>query len=185
MAPDSRSKGLIIFYSRTGKTRTITGTMRDILGYHFQEIIDLKGRSGFLGYMSGIIDIFFRPITEIVPKEVNFDNYDFLLIGSPIWGNRFPPAITTFFNMARFTGKKVVLFATFGSHMKESILDKYSNFITDRGGKVIGTFKIKTRSKYLDTIKDEVKRILVENAERWNLPNRVKTPSQGLGTTIH
>jgi len=171
----SNHKILIIFYSRTGKTRIIAETIKDTLGGKLQEIIDLKDRSGFFGYMSGVIDIFFRPITEISPRELNLDHYDLLFIGSPIWGNKFPPAITTFFSMTRFSGKKVILFADFGSHMKESIFDKYCKFISNRGGEVIDTFKIKTRGKLFDTIKDEIKQILEENARRWNVQNKVDT----------
>jgi len=171
----SNHKILIIFYSRTGKTRIIAETIKDTLGVKLQEIIDLKDRTGFWGYMSGVIDIFFWPITEILPKEFNFDHYDLLLIGSPVWGNKFPPAITTFFSRAQFSDKKVVLFADFGSHMKESIFDRYRTLINERGGEVIDTFKIKTRGKCFDTIKNETKQILAENAGRWNVQNKVDT----------
>lgn len=168
MLSDTKHKVIIIFYSRTGKTRTIAATLRDTFGFHFQEVIDLKDRSGFIGYIGSLIDIFFRPITEIVPKETNFDNYDFLIIGSPIWGNRLPPAITTFFSTARFFGKKIILFINFGSHMKASLFDKYTKLINNCGGEVIGTLKIKTRGKLVDAIRNETKQIMQENIERWN-----------------
>jgi flavodoxin len=120
ISSNDNHNALTIFYSRTGKTRIIAETIKDTLGGKLQEIIDLKDRSGFRGYMSGVIDIFFQSITEISPRELNLDHYDLLFIGSPIWGNKFPPAITTFFSRAQFSDKKVVLFADFGSHIKKS-----------------------------------------------------------------
>lgn len=156
-------KGLVIFYTRTGRTRAIAEVVREMYAYELQEIIDLRDRSGLLGYISGVIDILFRPITEISPKELNLDSYNLLYIGAPIWGNRFPPAITTFFSTARFSGKKVVLFADFGSSMKDSIFAQYSKLISDRGGEVISTFKVKTRGKSIDAIKDETIQILRQN----------------------
>ncbi|MCX5886562.1 MAG: hypothetical protein NT096_11750 [Proteobacteria bacterium] len=160
---ENNLKGIVIFYTRTGKTRAIAEAISELYPYDLQEIIDLRDRSGLLGYISGVIDILFRPITEISPKELNLDSYNLLYIGAPIWGNRFPPAITTFFSTARFSGKKVVLFADFGSSMKDSIFAKHSKFISDRGGEVISTFKVKTRGKSIDAIKDETRQILRKN----------------------
>ena len=160
---ENNLKGNIIFYTRTGKTRAIAEAIRELYTYDLQEIIDLRDRSGLLGYISGVIDILFRPITEILPKELNLDSYNLLYIGAPIWGNRFPPAITTFFSTARFSDKKVILFANFGSGMKDSIFAQYSKLISDRGGEVISTFKVKTRGKSIDAIKDETRQILRNN----------------------
>jgi flavodoxin len=166
---ENNLKGNIIFYTRTGKTRAVAEAIKEVYAYDLQEIIDLRDRSGLLGYISGVIDILLRPITKISPKEINLDHYNLIYIGAPIWGNRFPPAITTFFSTARFLDKKVVLFADFGSSMKDSLFVKYGKLISDRGGEVIGTFKVKTRGKSIDAIKDEAKKILMKNAGRWNL----------------
>ena len=160
---ENNLKGNIIFYTRTGKTRAVAEAIKEVYAYDLQEIIDLRDRSGLLGYISGVIDILFRPITKISPKELNLDSYNLLYIGAPIWGNRFPPAITTFFSTARFSDKKVILFADFSSGMKDSIFAKHSKFISDRGGEVISTFKVKTRGKSINTLRNETRQILRNN----------------------
>ena len=47
-------------------------------------------------------------------KVENFDEYDFILIGFPIWYFAAPNIIETFVKDYDFTGKKVALFATSG-----------------------------------------------------------------------
>lgn len=51
----------------------------------------------------------------------NFDEYDLILIGFPIWYNAAPNIIETFVKSYDFSGKKIALFATSGgSDIKKS-----------------------------------------------------------------
>ena len=106
------AKALVIYYSRTGNTRTVAETIRDTYGCTVQEIEDMKDRSGFLGFIGGMIDVRRNPTTTINPATLNLEGYDLLFIGSPIWGMKYAPAITTFLHSTDFTSKKVVLFVT-------------------------------------------------------------------------
>jgi len=74
----------IIFYSRTGKTSIIAEIIKDSFGCNLQGIVDLKDRSGILGYISGVIDIWLRPLTEISPSVVDIKDYSLLFIGAPL-----------------------------------------------------------------------------------------------------
>ena len=55
-----------------------------------------------------------RKDVPIKDKVENFDEYDFILIGFPIWYFAAPNIIETFVKDYDFTGKKVALFATSG-----------------------------------------------------------------------
>ena len=162
-----KPKSLIIYYSRTGNTRAIAETFKEALQCDILEIKDLKDRSGFFGFIGGMIDVKKRPITEISPKEFNLKDYDLLLIGSPGWGMKFAPAITTFFNIADFTGKKVVLFCVTSARFKQASFDEYSKLISSKGGKVIDTFLIKTLWLDRNEMKGEAKKISNERAGKW------------------
>jgi len=160
-------RALIVFYSRTGNTKTVSETIRETLYCDIQEIKDLKDRTGMRGYISGMIDVRKNPITPVSPKVVNLKDYDLLFIGSPIWGMKFAPAITTFLNSADFEGKKVVLFATTSARMRQTAFDEYSELIHTKGGEVIDTFFIKTLWKDSSEIEEKAKNILAEKEGEW------------------
>ncbi|MCX5886571.1 MAG: hypothetical protein NT096_11795 [Proteobacteria bacterium] len=160
-------KVLTIFYSRTGKTRAIAETVKEVFRCEAQEIIDLKDRSGFWGYISGVIDILLHHSTEISPSIIKTEDYDLLFIGAPLWEGKFPPALTTFFRSAHYTGNKVILFASCGFRMKQSLFYEYSNHITKNGGEVIGYFHLRTRFKSIKALRKETENILAKNKERW------------------
>jgi hypothetical protein len=162
-----KPKALVVYYSRTGNTRAIAETVREVLGCDIQEIKDMKDRSGFFGYIGGMIDSKKNPITEISPRKVNIKDYDLLVIGSPGWGVKLTPAINTFINRTDFTGKKVILFGVASARIKQATLDEYSQVIISKGGKVIDTFIIKTLWINQDTMRAEAKKISTERREKW------------------
>jgi flavodoxin len=162
-----KPKALVVYYSRTGNTRAIAESVREVLGADIQEIKDMKDRSGFFGFIGGMIDSRKHPITEISPREVNIKDYGLIVIGSPGWGVKLTPAINTFISKTDFTGKKVVLFGVASARMQQKTLDEYSKVITSRGGKVINTFIIKTLFINREEMKAEAKKISTERAGKW------------------
>ena len=159
--------GLVIFYSRTGNTKTVAEVIAKTFDFHLQMIKDLKDRSGFFGFIGGMIDVRKNPITTISPETVNLDEYDVLFIGSPIWGMKFAPAITTFLEGTDFTGKKVILFTTTSSRMKQTVFDQYSQLIHKKGGTVIDTFFLKTFWKESEEIEKEAQEMVSAKKELW------------------
>ena len=162
-----KPKALVVYYSRTGNTKAIAESVREVLGADIQEIKDMKDRSGFFGYIGGMIDSKKNPITEISPKEVNIRDYDLIVIGSPGWGVKLTPAINTFIDRTDFTGKKVILFGVASARIQQKTLDEYSKVITSRGGKVIDTFIIKTLWLDRNEMKGKAKKISIERAGKW------------------
>jgi flavodoxin len=164
---ENKLRGQVIFYSRTGNTRTVAEVIAKSLDFHLQEIQDLKDRSGFFGFIGGMIDVRKNPITTISPEAVDLDEYDVLFIGSPIWGMKFAPAITTFLEGTDFTGKKVILFTTTSSRMKQTAFDQYSDLIHTKGGTVIDTFFLKTFWKEANEIREEAQEMFAAKKELW------------------
>ena len=159
--------GQVIFYSRTGNTRTVAEVIAEVLNVPLQEIKDLKDRSGFFGFIGGMIDVRKNPITTISPETVALEGHDILFIGSPIWGMKFAPAITTFLEGTDFAGKKIILFTTTSSRMKESTFDEYTELIQARGGTVIDSFFLKTFWKEEDEIRKEAQELVAAQTESW------------------
>ena len=159
--------GQVIFYSRTGNTRIVAEVIGKTFGLPLQEIKDLKDRSGFFGFIGGMMDVRKNPITAIAPETVNLDGKEVLFIGSPIWGMKLAPAITTFTERTDFSGKKVILFTTTSSRMKQTAFDEYGALIQKKGGTMIDTFFLKTLWKESVEIRKEAEELVAGKTESW------------------
>ena len=148
----NKSKAVILYYSRTGDTRVVAGTIRETLDCDLQEIKDLKDRSGLKGFFGGMKDVSKKVKAEIKPEELNLDSYDLIVICSPTWGMQFTPAITTFMSTMDYKDKKVVLGAVARMDMKKENLDAMSKEIRSKGGEVVKDFVIKTWFKSSEEI---------------------------------
>ena len=156
----SSKNALVLYYSRTGNCRAVAEAIGETVTCPVQEIKDLKNRAGFWGFISGMIDIRKRPITDIEPTKVDLSAYDTIYLGSPIWGMRFAPAITTVLNAFDFKGKKIVLFAVVTGKYKQAQLDAYAQSLSEKGSQVTGTFVLKTKGKTSAQLKHEAKTML-------------------------
>jgi flavodoxin len=157
---EASKKTLVLYYSRTGNCRAVAQAIGEALHCPVQEIKDLKNRAGFWGFISGMIDIRKRPITNIEPKTVDLSLYDRIYLGSPIWGMRFAPAITTVLKAFDFNGKKIVLFAVATGKFKQAQLEAYGKSLSEKGAQVVGTFVLKTRKKPGAQLMQEAKAVL-------------------------
>jgi len=150
-------KAIILYYSRTGDTRVVAGTIREALDCDLQEIKDLKDRSGIKGFWGGMKDVTDKVKAEIKPEKLNLDSYDLIVICSPCWGMHFTPAITTFMSTIDFKDKIVVLGAVARMDMKQEKRDEIKKEIRSKGGEVVKDFVIKTWFKSSEEIKAQTK----------------------------
>jgi flavodoxin len=104
-------KTLVAYYSRTGVTRKVALAIAKALRCDLDEIIDKKDRSGILGFVIGGYHAVRKKLTEISVKK-NPQSYDFVIIGSPVWGSHTCPAVRTYLTNNKL--KKVAFFCTMG-----------------------------------------------------------------------
>lgn len=105
-------KTLIVYYSRTGKTRSIAEKLAAHLGADLAEIADLKSRKGPLGFIGGGHDAFKKLTTEISPISYLPENYDLIIVGTPVWADNMSPAVRTFLTKHPLHGKQAAFFCT-------------------------------------------------------------------------
>jgi flavodoxin len=160
-------RNCVIYYSRTGKTRAAAEAVAEKMDTDIFEIKDLKSRSGILGFISGIIDVKKSGITEISPETIDLSGYEFIFIGSPCWGMKFAPAITTFLENIDLAGKKVVLFSTANGHIKPKTFDIYTDKVKSKGGSVVGHFFLLTFFKNPPKVKQKTKELLESRTDSW------------------
>ena len=103
---------LVVYYSRTGTTRTVANVLAKELNCDLEEIIDEKSRAGPLGWLGGGKDASQNKLTQIKLIKQNPKNYDLVIVGSPIWAGKMAPAIRTYLTQNK--PKKLAEFCTIG-----------------------------------------------------------------------
>ncbi len=106
-------KYLVAYYSRTGNNKTLGEAIAKALSADIDEIIDKKKRAGKLGWLRAGRDSQAKSLTDI-QFEKNPEDYDIIIIGSPIWAGGITPAIRTYLNKLNLKGKKVAFFICSG-----------------------------------------------------------------------
>ena len=114
-------KSLVVFYSRTGNTKFVAETIAAELGSDIEEVFDQKNRSGALGWISAGKDATLEKEAHIAPTKRLPAEYDLIVVGTPIWAWKPTPAIRTYLVKNDLSGKRVALFFTMDSDLKQAI----------------------------------------------------------------
>jgi menaquinone-dependent protoporphyrinogen IX oxidase len=108
----STSKVLVVYYSRTGTTRKAAEALKQVLKADIEEIIDKKNRGGPIGWLMAGRDAGNKTLTELFKLSHDPNNYDLVVIGSPVWNDTVSTPIRTYINRYRSTLSKVAFFTT-------------------------------------------------------------------------
>ncbi len=108
-------KDLIIYYSLTGDTERIAEIIRQETG---ADIIRLKpadepDKSSWSRYFWGGKSVFFDEKPLLDNEFPDFDLYDRIFIGTPVWSFNITPAVNTLLSMFDFAGKKIYPFVSY------------------------------------------------------------------------
>ena len=111
-------KKLVVFYSRTGNTKFVAEEIAKKLKADIDKILDEKDRKRkIIGWIVAGRDGMKKSLTEIKYKK-NPNDYDLVIIGTPIWGWSMTPAIRTYLTNNKF--KNVAFFLTYGGNYKDT-----------------------------------------------------------------
>ncbi len=122
-------KILVVFYSRTGKTRKVAEELRNILDCDIEELIDKKSRSGPIEYIRAARDAGKHKLTVLEKIKNDPANYDLIIIGTPNWAGTMAMAVRTYITENYMNFNNVAFFEIAGrnnfdgafSDMKEII----------------------------------------------------------------
>ncbi|GEM_PF-2018143 len=104
----------VIYYTLTGSTGYVADIIARETGADKIRINTKKKLpDNFFKYLKGGFQSFFKvkPELEELEKDFSVNNYDLLFIGTPVWADKYTPAIGSFITEHNFNNKKVVLFA--------------------------------------------------------------------------
>ncbi len=112
-------KTLIVFYSRHNHTKMVAEKIAKKIGAELELIVDKKDRSHLMSWFKSAFDEELRTPTKIGSLKKNPENYDLILIGTPVWDGIVPP-VKEFLKIYKNKLKKVAFICTFGASAEDA-----------------------------------------------------------------
>jgi len=103
---------LVVFYSRTGNTRHVAEAIAESLKADIEEIRDARSRSGVLGFLRSGYEALTGKLAEIQQVAGKPDEYDLVLVGSPVWVGRLSSPMRTYLTLYGRSIKQTAFFCT-------------------------------------------------------------------------
>lgn len=103
---------LVVYYSLEGNCELIANTIVQEIGCPVMRLIpknDLD-KTRFSRFISGGKQVLMKTKPEIEPFTKNPDDFDLIIVGTPVWASSYVPAIRTFLSQAKISGKNVAFF---------------------------------------------------------------------------
>ena len=106
------NKKLVIYYSFEGSTKFIAQTIAQTLKADLLELKPVKEihSKGFMKYFWGGRQVVMKIKPPLETLDKNPNDYDVIIIGTPVWAWSFAPPLLTFFSQIKLTNKKIALF---------------------------------------------------------------------------
>jgi flavodoxin len=111
---------LIVYYSRSGKTKQIGESIAQALGCETEELVDTQKRSGVFGFIKSGRQAMQKKMTTLQPLQKDVSSYDLVVIGTPMWASRMSVPVFTFLNQNKDKLPDVSFFLTSGGTDKEA-----------------------------------------------------------------
>jgi flavodoxin len=108
-------KALVVYYSRTGTTKKVAEIIKGKLKCDIEEIITEANLSGLFGYIKCGYQAFAKKTPRIRKMAINLNDYDTIIIGTPVWAGNMSSPIRTFLIQEKDHCNKVAFFCTHSS----------------------------------------------------------------------
>jgi len=138
-------KAIILFYSYSGNTKNVAGTLREYLSHRYEvESLELQAKDEASSFLGQVARAIVHTKADIAAVNFNLQAYDLICIGTPVWAFGPAPAINTYLNECEGAKeKKIVLFTTYGSGTgNRRCLNYMQGILTEKGAKDFKCFSI-------------------------------------------
>lgn len=108
------SNKLLVYFSYTGNTKIIANYILKKLNC---DVLELFPKEKYSENYQEVVDEYQnnengQRICELMPYSVDLNEYDTIIIGSPVWWYTITPVVRTFLKQNSLAGKKIVPFMT-------------------------------------------------------------------------
>ena len=119
----SKVKTLIVYYSRTSKTKRVAEDLAKILGADIETIVDKQPRSkGFFGYMNCGRQAGFKIASAIKDPSRDPATYDKVVVLTPVWSWNVSPPVRTWLRLMKGKIRTAVFVTVSGNTEPEKIV---------------------------------------------------------------
>ena len=107
-------KTLVIYYSYGHHTRDVAEMIEDRLSCDIEEILPVKPYTAIYQDLVNATENNreIRKTPDIRPLKVDINNYDRIIIGTPVWWYTMAEPVRTFLMENDFSGKEILVYAT-------------------------------------------------------------------------
>ncbi|MFZ3229513.1 MAG: hypothetical protein WA160_04860 [Pseudobdellovibrio sp.] len=159
-----KKKIIVVYYSRTGKSKLIAEELSRKLNCDIEEIKTHSNYNGFLGYMRALNDVLLKKEPKINQLKKLAANYDLVVIGGPIWGSSVSGPIRSYLTKNKDYFSQVACFITQGGTSgKQHYLKQVKQIINK---KPIGSFAVSER----DFKNESYKKFITKFISDLNIP---------------
>lgn len=109
------SKILVVYYSRTGRTKKVAEAIASQLGADIEEIVDTTPRKGLRAIFHATLDGLLGRTTDIEEPAKDPYDYDLIVVGTPIWAGSVCAPVRDYFTWTDGAIRNAAFFLTHGS----------------------------------------------------------------------
>jgi hypothetical protein len=115
------SRFLVVYYSRTGYTRTVAGDLVAALHADVEQLDDARDRCGIWGYLRCAREALKRRTVELVQPAYDPSRYDVVVLGTPVWAGNISSPLRSYVAAHGAALKHVAFFCTQGGSGAEKV----------------------------------------------------------------
>lgn len=132
-------KVLVVFYSLEGHTKSIANIIKNELKCDSIELKTEKEipKKGLKKFLWGGKSVLFKEKPTLINSISNLEQYETIIIGTPIWAGTYAPPINTFISQSEIKGKKLAFFACHGGGGAKKCFDKLEGIFKENT--ILGT----------------------------------------------
>ena len=122
---ENTKKSLIVYYSYRGNTESIAEMIQKETG---ADVVRIQTAVPYTGSYNQVVNQGQEEVNrgycpKINPVDVDWNQYDTIILGTPVWWYTFAPAMHTFLKSQDWNGKTVYPFATNGGWIGHTFKD--------------------------------------------------------------
>lgn len=150
-------KKALIYYSLEGNTQYVAEKITEQLDVDVYKIKPKKEypTGTFSKFLWGGKSVVMGDTPELEPYDFNPNQYDLIIIGTPIWASSYAPPIKTFLNENTFKDKKIALYTCSGGGDTKKCLDKFRESLNE--SEIVSTLAlVNPKSKKADANDEKI-----------------------------
>jgi flavodoxin len=107
-------KTLVVYFSRTGRTRQIAQAIAGRLSADIECIPDVGNRSGIFGYIRSLREAMQQRVINIGAPNKNPSDYDLIILGTPVWAHNMCSPLRSYITAQKERFRSVAVICTQG-----------------------------------------------------------------------